>query len=158
MVIWNDQIKNWFFILFLGKILTKKNSLLFQYFHPFYRSILMSPLAKYDSFFFSLLIISFILKIIFLISKIVAPVNKRSEKLTSYELGIESMGMLESNSRSIIICLLFIIFDVKAIFFYPWAMCFNELGSFVFIEAFILIFILIIGLTYTWQKGVLEWS
>jgi NAD(P)H-quinone oxidoreductase subunit 3 len=48
--------------------------------------------------------------------------------------------------------------DVKTIFFYPWAMCFNELGSSAFIEAFIFIFILIIGLVYAWRKGVLEWS
>jgi NAD(P)H-quinone oxidoreductase subunit 3 len=66
--------------------------------------------------------------------------------------------MLGSNSRSIIIFLFFVIFNVKTKFLYPWAMCFNNLGSYSFIEAFIFIFILIIGLVYAWQKGALEWS
>jgi NAD(P)H-quinone oxidoreductase subunit 3 len=52
----------------------------------------MSSLAKYDSFFLFLLITSFIPIIIFSISKIVAPVNKRPEKLTSYESCIEPTG------------------------------------------------------------------
>ncbi len=54
--------------------------------------------------------------------------------------------------------LVFVISDVETVFLYPWAMCFNELGSSAFIEAFIFIFILIIGLVYAWQKGALEWS
>jgi NAD(P)H-quinone oxidoreductase subunit 3 len=54
--------------------------------------------------------------------------------------------------------LVFVIFDVETIFLYPWAMCFNELGSSAFFEAFIFIFILIIGLVYALRKGALEWS
>ena len=114
----------------------------------------MSPLAKYDSFFLFLLITSFIPIIAFSISKIVAPVNK------SYESGIEPTGdaWIQFQIRYYMFALVFVISDVETVFLYPWAMCFNELGSSAFIEAFIFIFILIIGLVYAWRKGALEWS
>nr|AND49400.1 subunit 3 of NADH-plastoquinone oxidoreductase [Sphagnum portoricense] len=120
----------------------------------------MSSLSKYDSFFLFLLITSFIPIIAFSISKIVAPVNKRPEKLTSYESGIEPTGdaWIQFQIRYYMFALVFVIFDVETVFLYPWAMCFNELGSSAFIEAFIFIFILIIGLVYAWRKGALEWS
>ena len=52
----------------------------------------------------------------------------------------------------------FVVFDVETVFLYPWAMSFDVLGVSVFIEAFIFVLILIIGLVYAWRKGALEWS
>ncbi|KAL0539999.1 hypothetical protein IC582_024223 [Cucumis melo] len=54
--------------------------------------------------------------------------------------------------------LVFVVFDVEAIFLYPWAMGFDVLGASVFIEALIFVLILIVGLVYAWRKGALEWS
>jgi NAD(P)H-quinone oxidoreductase subunit 3 len=118
----------------------------------------MSSLAKYDSFFLFLLITIFIPIIAYSISKIVAHVNKRPKKLTSYESCIELTGdaWIQFQIRYYMFALVFVISDVETIFLYPWAMCFNKLGSFAFIEAFIFIFILIIGLVYAWRKGALE--
>jgi NAD(P)H-quinone oxidoreductase subunit 3 len=54
--------------------------------------------------------------------------------------------------------LVFVVFDVETVFLYPWAMSFDVLGVSVFIEAFIFVLILIVGLVYAWRKGALEWS
>jgi NAD(P)H-quinone oxidoreductase subunit 3 len=52
-----------------------------------------------------------------------------------------------------------VVFDVETVFLYPWAMSFDVLGlSAVFIEAFIFVLILVVGLVYAWRKGALEWS
>uniref|UniRef100_A0A7N0UX44 NADH-ubiquinone oxidoreductase chain 3 n=1 Tax=Kalanchoe fedtschenkoi TaxID=63787 RepID=A0A7N0UX44_KALFE len=54
--------------------------------------------------------------------------------------------------------LVFVVFDVETIFFYPWAMSFDVVGVSVFIEALIFVLILIVCSVYAWRKGVLEWS
>ena len=54
--------------------------------------------------------------------------------------------------------LIFLVFDVETIFLYPWAISFNVLGVSVFLEAFLFVLILIVGLVYAWRKGALEWS
>nr|AND48326.1 subunit 3 of NADH-plastoquinone oxidoreductase [Eosphagnum rigescens] len=120
----------------------------------------MSLLAKYNYFFLFLLLTSSIPIISFSISKIIAPANKRPEKWTSYESGIEPMGdaWIQFQIRYYMFALVFVISDVETVFLYPWAMCFNELGPSAFIEAFIFIFILIPGPVYAWRKGALEWS
>ncbi|KAK8448465.1 hypothetical protein SEVIR_7G016210v4, partial [Setaria viridis] len=85
--------------------------------------------------------------LVFWISGLLAPVSEGPEKLSSYESGIEPMGGL-----------VFVVFDVETVFLYPWAMSFDVLGVSVFIEAFIFVLILVVGLVYAWRKGALEWS
>nr|YP_010889042.1 NADH-plastoquinone oxidoreductase subunit 3 [Pedicularis densispica]WJJ68891.1 NADH-plastoquinone oxidoreductase subunit 3 [Pedicularis densispica] len=107
------------------------------------------------------LIISSLIPILgFLISGIFAPIRKGPEKLSSYESGIEPMGdaWLQFRIRYYMFALVFVVFDVETIFLYPWAMSFDVLGVSVFIEAFIFVLILIVGLVYAWRKGALEWS
>nr|YP_010986768.1 NADH dehydrogenase subunit C [Pinguicula vulgaris]WOL38159.1 NADH dehydrogenase subunit C [Pinguicula vulgaris] len=99
----------------------------------------MFLLYEYNIFGAFLLISSLIPILAFLISGILAPSRKGPEKLSSYESGIEPMG-------------------VETVFLYPWAMSFDVLGVSVFIEAFIFVLILIVGLVYAWRKGALEWS
>ena len=53
---------------------------------------------------------------------------------------------------------MFVIFDVETVFLYPWAVAFNQLGLFVFVEMTIFIFMLGIGLLYAWKKKVLQWT
>ena len=54
--------------------------------------------------------------------------------------------------------MLFIIFDVEAIFIYPWAVVFKQLAVFGLIEMGVFIAILLAGLVYVWGKGALEWD
>jgi NAD(P)H-quinone oxidoreductase subunit 3 len=123
----------------------------------------MFLLPKYNSFFLFLLIASFIPILTFFISNILAPINnnnKRPEKFTSYESGIEPMGdaWIQFQIRYYMFALIFVIFDIETVFLYPWAMSFTELGLSAFIEALVFLFILVIGLVYAWRKGALEWS
>ncbi len=54
--------------------------------------------------------------------------------------------------------LLFIIFDIEAVFLFPWAVAYNKLGLYALVEALIFIIILVIGLIYAWKKDVLKWE
>lgn len=94
------------------------------------------------------------------ISKLIRPKGVGPERRTTYESGIEPMGeaRIQFNIRYYMFALVFVLFDVETLFLYPWAVTFNELGLAAFVEAFIFISILIVGLFYAWRKGALEWS
>nr|UZS90997.1 NADH-plastoquinone oxidoreductase subunit 3 [Toona sinensis] len=131
-----------------------------RYIFPIHRSSSMFLLYKYDIFWAFLIISSVIPILAFLISAVLAPINKGPEKLSSYESGIEPMGdaWLQFRIRYYMFALVFVVFDVETVFLYPWAMSFDVLGISVFIEAFIFMLILIVGSVYAWRKGALEWS
>nr|YP_010986940.1 NADH dehydrogenase subunit C [Utricularia intermedia]WOL38417.1 NADH dehydrogenase subunit C [Utricularia intermedia] len=120
----------------------------------------MFLIYEYNTFWAFLIISIFIPILAFLISGILAPIRKGPEKLSSYESGIEPMGdaWLQFRIRYYMFALVFVVFDVEAVFLYPWAMSFDILGVSVFLEAFIFVIILILGLVYAWRKGALEWS
>nr|YP_009771482.1 NADH-plastoquinone oxidoreductase subunit 3 [Poecilanthe parviflora]QIT02267.1 NADH-plastoquinone oxidoreductase subunit 3 [Poecilanthe parviflora]QVX30311.1 NADH-plastoquinone oxidoreductase subunit 3 [Poecilanthe parviflora] len=120
----------------------------------------MFLLYEYDIFWTFLIISSLIPILAFLISRILAPISKEPEKLSSYESGIEPMGnaWLQFRIRYYMFALVFVIFDVETVFLYPWAMSFDILGVYVFIEVLIFMLILIVGSVYAWRKGALEWS
>ena len=54
--------------------------------------------------------------------------------------------------------LFFVIFDIEAVFAYPWAVLFRDLGMFGFIEMMVFLSVLAIGLIYVWRRGALEWD
>ena len=85
--------------------------------------------------------------------------NKGGDKLIPYECGElpEGSAWVKFNIRFYIIALIFIIFDVEVIFMFPWATVFNENKLFYFIEMFIFMAILLVGLAYVWVKGDLDW-
>jgi NADH-quinone oxidoreductase subunit A len=56
-----------------------------------------------------------------------------------------------------IVAMLFILFDVEAVFFYPWGALFRQLGWFGFLEMLTFVIVLGTGLVYVWMKGALEW-
>nr|YP_009897220.1 NADH dehydrogenase subunit C [Hemilophia sessilifolia]QKK43853.1 NADH dehydrogenase subunit C [Hemilophia sessilifolia] len=84
-----------------------------------------------------------------LISGVLSPIRKGPEKLSSYESGIEPIGdaWLQFRIRYYMFALVFIVFDVETVFLYPWAMSFDILWVSAFIEAFIFVLILILGLS-----------
>lgn len=110
---------------------------------------------------FGFLIIACLVPILALsISRLLRPKGVGPERRTTYESGIEPMGeaRIQFNIRYYMFALVFVLFDVETLFLYPWAVTFNELGLAAFVEAFIFISILIVGLVYAWRKGALEWS
>lgn len=60
--------------------------------------------------------------------------------------------------RFYLVALLFIVFDIEAVFLFPWSVIFQQLGLFGFAEMVVFIFILATGLVYVWKKGALEWE
>jgi NADH-quinone oxidoreductase subunit A len=54
--------------------------------------------------------------------------------------------------------MLFVLFDVELIFFFPWAVLYRKLGVFGFVEMMVFISILILGFVYAWRKGALQWK
>ncbi len=89
------------------------------------------------------------------------------EKLTTYECGVDAVGTgwAQMNIRYYVFAFLFVIFDVEAIFLFPWAQILGDLDAdsiisptFVLIEMFVFIGILVLGLVYAWRKKVLEWE
>ena len=96
----------------------------------------------------------------FLLQAILSPSkNKGGSKLESYECGEVSEGSawVKFNVRFYIIAILFVVFDVETIFLFPWAIIYNQLPIFLFIEMVVFLGILIVGYFYVWKKGALEW-
>jgi len=83
----------------------------------------------------------------------------QSQKLISYESGVDPVktGWVQGQVRYYIFALLFVIFDVEAVFIFPWATRMEDYGVFGLIEMLIFIFILILGLVYAIRKKVLQW-
>ena len=82
------------------------------------------------------------------------------EKLMPYESGITPKGepRYRFAIRFYVIAMLFVIFDVEAIFLYPWAIVFDKIGIYAFIEMVIFIVILLIGYIYAWRKEAFVWD
>ena len=91
--------------------------------------------------------------------KIIRPSRFSEEKLTTYECGENPTGSawVQFNIRFYVFALLFIIFDVEAVFLLPWAVVFRQLGPLAFVEGLVFIAILAVALAYVWRKGDLEW-
>ena len=91
--------------------------------------------------------------------KVLRPSRFSEEKLTTYECGENPVGSawVQFNIRFYVFALLFIIFDVEAVFLLPWAVVFRKLGVLAFVEGLVFIAILVVALAYVWRKGDLEW-
>ena len=88
------------------------------------------------------------------------PRNPDPIKESVYECGMVPVGsaQVRYNVRYYLFGLLFVIFDVEAVFLYPWAVAYGQLGLFAFVEAVIFINILLVGYLYAWRKGAMEWK
>jgi NADH:ubiquinone oxidoreductase subunit 3 (subunit A) len=98
--------------------------------------------------------------LILLFSKLVNPEHLTPEKLASYECGIPPVGRPWSPFavRYFVFGLLFLVFDVEAVFLFPWTLVFRGLGTAGFVEMVIFVAVLGFGLVYAWRKGALEWA
>ena len=82
------------------------------------------------------------------------------QKMMPYECGMDPIGQARNpfSVKFYIIAMLFIIFDIEAIFIYPWAVIFRDLKTFGLVEMAVFIAILLVGFIYVWKKGALEWE
>jgi len=81
-------------------------------------------------------------------------------KLSPYESGNPPIGepRYKFSVKFYIIAMLFVVFDVEAVFLYPWAVAYDKIKLYGFIEMMIFIFILLVGYIYAWKKGALTWE
>jgi NADH-quinone oxidoreductase subunit A len=94
------------------------------------------------------------------VASIIRPSNPTNEKALTYECGVDPVGSGWSQTyvRYYIFGLLFVIFDVEAVFIFPWAIVVDQLGLFGLVEMAAFILILVLGLVYAIRKGVLRWE
>jgi NADH-quinone oxidoreductase subunit A len=93
------------------------------------------------------------------LGRIFRPVRPQEQKYLVYESGVDPVGSgwSQSQIRYYIYALLFVIFDVEAVFIFPWATRLEVYGTFGLIEMLIFVAILALGLLYAWRKKVLRW-
>ena len=105
--------------------------------------------------------LSFVLfGLLLVISWALRPSRPQAGKYINYESGVDPVGNMWSQSqvRYYIFALLFVIFDVEAVFIFPWATRLEAYGAFGLWEMFVFITVLVVGLVYAWRKGVLKWA
>lgn len=95
-----------------------------------------------------------------LTSALIHPKKPTPEKLLPYECGVDPIGesWVQFKASYYLYALVFVVFDVETIFLYPWAVKFQTLGTFAFVEMMIFMAILTVGLWYAWKKGALLWK
>ncbi len=120
-------------------------------------------------FVFLLFGVAFVVVSVAVLSRILRPRAAPADepaKSETYECGEPAIGSswVRFDIRFYTVALLFLIFDVEVAFLYPWGVVFDSLsdpeiglGPFVFLEMFIFLAILVVGLVYCWRKGDLDW-
>ncbi len=112
---------------------------------------------------FVLLFISTALAVLVVFISILFGPRRRANnptKIQPYESGMRAIGQGQRrfSVRFYLVAVLFILFDIEVIFFYPWAVAFRQLGWFGLIEMLIFAGILLVGYFWIWKKGALEWE
>lgn len=94
------------------------------------------------------------------IAGVLGPKKSHPLKRTVYECGIETVGetRIQFRVQYYIYALIFLVFDIEAVFLYPWAVAYNQVGLYAVFEGILFALILAGGLVYAWKKGALEWK
>jgi NADH-quinone oxidoreductase subunit A len=100
-----------------------------------------------------------ILAFVFVLWKVLRPERFSDEKNLTYECGEDPVGnaWVQFNIRFYVFALIFLVFDVEAVFLLPWAVVFRDLGAIAYVEGLVFIGILVVALAYVWRKGDLAW-
>lgn len=86
--------------------------------------------------------------------------NPPATRYLTYECGEDPQGSawMRFHPRYYVVALVFVLFDVEAVFLFPWALSFRDLGLFAVVEMFIFVGILLLGWAYALRKGALKWQ
>jgi NADH-quinone oxidoreductase subunit A len=93
------------------------------------------------------------------LGSLIRPARRTEQKAMTYESGVDPVGDMwsQSNIRYYVFALLFVLFDVEAVFIFPWATRLEVYDVFGLIEMGVFIVILSLGILYAWRKGMLRW-
>ena len=93
------------------------------------------------------------------LARLIRPTRPQPQKYISYESGVDPVGegWTQAEIRYYIFALLFVMFDVEAVFIFPWATRLEAYGVFGVVEMGVFIAVLALGLVYAWRKKVLRW-
>jgi NADH-quinone oxidoreductase subunit A len=93
-------------------------------------------------------------------ARLLAPKRPTPAKVMPYESGIvpEKAPRDRFSVKFYVVAMLFIVFDIEAIFLFPWAVTFRQLGLFGLVEMVIFIALVFVAYVYVWQRGGLEWE
>ncbi len=117
----------------------------------------MKGLFPFFLFFFLLLVLGIVL---ILLNDFLGLKRHSKEKLIAYECGLDPSGdaKIPFRIRYYLIALVFLVFDVEVVFLYPWAVAFDELSWFGFVEVTVFIIVLLVAYIYAWKEGALKWE
>ena len=119
-------------------------------------------LATYVPLFMLFLIGGILTSVFFLLTPLFGKkvTTSNPEKMTPYECGSESTGgrHIKLSVKFYLTAIIFVIFDVEAVFIYPWAIQFRSLGWVGLVTMFGFLVTLALALVYCWKKGALEWE
>ena len=95
-----------------------------------------------------------------LMSSLIVPRRSNRVKMSAYECGVDPVGDARDrfSVKFYLVAVLFILFDIEAVFLYPWAVAFRRLGLYGLVEMLLFIGILLIGYVYVLKKRALEWE
>jgi NADH-quinone oxidoreductase subunit A len=134
----------------------------------YYNSSTMTPsgLHAYVPLLIHLLVAMFLAGVLILLSQLIGWRRPNKVKAQPYECGITPTGDAREpfSVKFYLVAMVFILFDVEAIFLYPWAYIFKDLAKnvetrwFGFIEMMFYVAILLVGYIYLWKKGALDWN
>ena len=91
---------------------------------------------------------------------VIRPKKPNPVKKSTYECGIEAIGdaWVQFKAQYYIYALIFVVFDVEAVFLLPWAVAYSQLPLYALLEAVVFVVILVLALVYAWRKGALRWT
>jgi NADH-quinone oxidoreductase subunit A len=120
----------------------------------------MSPLTPYLPIAILMLLASGLAVVLSFASSFLGPSKPSLVKDQPFECGSLSSGSAyqQFGVKFYVVALLFIVFDVEAVFLYPWAVLFKELGWPGYFSMGVFVFTVALGLVYVWKKGALDWE
>ncbi|MDL2410055.1 NADH-quinone oxidoreductase subunit A [Rhizobium calliandrae] len=95
------------------------------------------------------------------VSSLLRPANPYLAKNMPYECGMDAAGEASGGRFRVpffILAILLVVFDVEAMFLFPWAVVLKEIGLVGYVEMFVFMVLLLVGFAYAWLKGALEWE
>jgi NADH-quinone oxidoreductase subunit A len=121
---------------------------------------MLTPLQTYFPIGVVLLVATGLAFVLLGLANVLGPRRPNAAKSAPFECGSVPVGSARDRFgvKFYVVALLFIVFDIEAVFLFPWAVLITELGWAGYVEMLIFAATLVVGLAYVWKKGVIDWN